>query len=252
MDSLTEIARLRTRVTELEREKEAVERFAAMAAHELLTPVVLMDACAATVCDRLHGNGNGNGNGDGHAEALEQLGVLRRGAAQSRLLVETLLHHAAFQQCPLELRPVALSPLVSDCIAVLAPEIRRHGATVEVGPLPRLAVEERLIGSVFMNLLTNALKYGPRHGGTIAINAVRMARVWQVGVESEGEPIPAADRERIFQPYRRGTGERRARGSGLGLTICHEIVERHGGRLGVVPLAGGNRFQFTLPADTHE
>ena len=52
MDSHAEIARLRTRVTELEHEKEAVERFAAMAAHELLTPVVLMDACAATVCDR--------------------------------------------------------------------------------------------------------------------------------------------------------------------------------------------------------
>jgi signal transduction histidine kinase len=246
MDSRIEIARLRTRVTELEREKQAVERFAAMAAHELLTPVVLMDACAATVCDRL------NGDGDGHAEAREELGVLRRGAAQSRLLVETLLHHAAFQECPLERRPVALWPLVGDCVAVLAPEIRRHGTTVEVGPLPRLAVEERLIGSVFMNLLTNALKYGPRHGGTIAINAVRMARVWQLGVESEGEPIPAADRERIFQPYRRGSGERRARGSGLGLAICHEIVERHGGELGVVPVTAGNRFQFTLPAVPRE
>jgi signal transduction histidine kinase len=246
MDSLTEIARLRTRVTELEREKEAAERFAAMAAHELLTPVVLMDACAATVCDRL------NGDGDGHAEARKELGALRRGAAQSRLLVETLLQHAAFQECPLERRPVALWPLVGDCVLVVAPEIRRHGTTVEVGPLPRLAVEERLIGSVFMNLLTNALKYGPRHGGTITINAVRMARVWQLGVESEGEPIPAADRERIFQPYRRGSGERRARSSGLGLTICHEIVERHGGELGVVPTAGGNRFQFTLPVEAHE
>src|SRR3954447_24279869 len=244
MDTRTEIARLRTRVTELEREKAAVERFAAMAAHELLTPVVLMDACAATVCDRL--------DGDGHAEAREELGVLRRGAAQSRLLVETLLHHAAFQECPLERRPVALWPLVSDCVAVLAPEIRRHASTVEVGPLPRLAVEERLIGSVFMNLLTNALKYGPRHGGTIAINSVRMARAWQLGVESEGEAIPGADRERIFQPYRRGSGERRARGSGLGLAICHEIVERHGGELGVVPVTAGNRFQFTLPAEPPE
>jgi signal transduction histidine kinase len=229
---------------ELEREKEAVERFAAMAAHELLTPVVLMDACAATVCDRL--------DGDGHAEAREELGVLRRGAAQSRLLVETLLHHAAFQECPLERRPVALRPLVGNCVAVLAPEIRRHGTAVAIGPLPQLAVEERLIGSVFMNLLTNALKYGPRHGGTIAVGAVRVARAWQLGVESEGEPIPAADRERIFQPYRRGSGERRARGSGLGLSICREIVERHGGELGVVPVEGGNRFEFTLPAEPRE
>jgi len=244
MDSQAEIARLRTRVTQLEHEKQAVERFAAMAAHELLTPVVLMDACAATVCDRL--------NGDGHAEAREELDVLRRGAAQSRLLVETLLHHAAFQERPLERRPVELHPLVRECVAVLAPEIRRNAATVLIGPLPRLAVEERLIGSVFTNLLTNALKYGPRTGGTIIVDAVRVERAWELGVESEGEPVPAADRERIFEPYCRGNGERRARGSGLGLTICREIVERHGGEIGVVPLAAGNRFQFTLPAEPHE
>lgn len=244
MDSRTEIARLRTRVTQLEHEKEAVERFAAMAAHELLTPVVLIDACAATVCDRL--------DGDGHAEAREELDTLRRGAAQSRLLVETLLHHAAFQTCPLERRPVALRPLVGGCVRVLAPEIRRHAASVVVGPLPRLAVEERLIGSVYMNLLTNALKYGPRHGGTITVDAVRMPRAWQLGIESQGEPVPPADRERIFQPYCRGNGERRARGSGLGLSICREIVERHGGELGVVPVQGGNRFQFTLPVDARE
>src|SRR3954453_13138592 len=240
MDQRTEIARLRTRVTQLEREKQAVERFAAMAAHELLTPVVLMDAYAATVSDRL--------DGDRHAESRHELDVLRRGVAQSRLLVETLLHHAAFQECPLERRPVALRPLVGDCVAVLAPEIRRHGTAVEVGPLPQLAVEQRLIGSVFMNLLTNALKYGPRHGGTIVIRAVRVPSAWRLGVESEGELIPAPDRERIFQPYRRGSGERRARGSGLGLSICREIIERHGGEIGVVPVEGGNRFQFTLPA----
>ena len=241
MDSQVEIARLRTRVTELEREKEAVERFAAMAAHELLTPVVLMDACAATVCDCL--------DGENHAEAREELDVLRRGAAQSRLLVETLLHHAAFHARPLERRPIALRPLVSECVAVLGPEIRRHGTVVDVGPLPKLAVEERLIRSVFTNLFTNALKYGPRHGGRIGVGAVRVARAWRIGVESEGEAIPPGDRERIFEPYRRGNGERRARGSGLGLAICREIVERHGGELGVVPVEGGNRFDFTLPAE---
>jgi signal transduction histidine kinase len=244
MDSLTEIARLRTRVTELEHEKQAVERFAAMAAHELLTPVVLMDACAATVCDRL--------DDERHAESREQLHVLRRGAAQSRLLVETLLHHAAFQARPLQLQPVALRPLVCECAAVLAPEISRHDTTVEVGPLPWLAVEERLIGSVFMNLFTNALKYGPRQGGRIAVDAVRVAGAWRFGVESEGEQIPPEDRERIFQPYTRGNGERRARGSGLGLAICREIIERHGGELGVAPVDGGNRFHFTLPLAPHE
>ena len=94
MDSQAEIVRLRTRVTELEREKEAVERFAAVAAHELLTPVVLIDACAATVADRLDGD-------ERHVESRAISSVLRRGCAQSRLLVESLLHHAAAADRPL-------------------------------------------------------------------------------------------------------------------------------------------------------
>ena len=93
MESQTEIIRLRTRVTELEREKEAVERFAAVAAHELLTPVVMIDACAATVADRLDGD-------ERHLESRHDLDVLRRGCAQSRLLVESLLHHAAVRRPP--------------------------------------------------------------------------------------------------------------------------------------------------------
>jgi nitrogen fixation/metabolism regulation signal transduction histidine kinase len=58
------------------------------------------------------------------------------------------------------------------------------------------------------------------------------------------------DRGRIFEPYRRGTHERRVAGAGLGLTICRSFVERHGGVIGVAPAAGGNRFHFTIPAMT--
>src|SRR5580765_5993025 len=101
MESHNEIIRLRTRITELEREKEAVERFAAVAAHELLTPVVLIDACAATVADQLDGD-------ERHLESRRDLDVLRRGCMQSRLLVESLLHHAAAADRPLRIRLVAL------------------------------------------------------------------------------------------------------------------------------------------------
>jgi len=72
---------------------------------------------------------------------------------------------------------------------------------------------------------------------------------WRLIVEDQGKGIPASERERIFEPYYRGAGERRARGAGLGLAICRYIVERHGGHIGVAPApGGGNRFWFTLPA----
>jgi signal transduction histidine kinase len=244
MESQAEITRLRTRVTQLEREKEAVERFAAVAAHELLTPVVMIDACAATVADQLDGD-------ERHLESRRDLEVLRRGCAQSRLLVESLLHHAAAAGRPLRIRLVALQDLVEECVVLLEPEIRARGVSVEVGELPVVRAELPLIGAVINNLLVNALKYGPRGRATVQIGAERAGAAWRVHVTSEGEPIPPEDRERIFLPRTRGRGERRARGCGLGLTICREIVERHGGEIGVTPAEGGtgNCFAFTLPVE---
>jgi signal transduction histidine kinase len=62
--------------------------------------------------------------------------------------------------------------------------------------------------------------------------------------------IPESDRQRIFEPWQRGWGERRSRGVGLGLAIVRQVVERHGGQVGVMSPNGGaaNRFFFTLPA----
>ena len=242
MESHGEITRLRERISELEREKAEVEQFAALAAHELLTPVVMMDACAATVCERLDQDGR-------HAESVRELDVLRRGCMQSRLLVESLLHHAAFHDRRLKPRTVELGGVVADCLGLLRPEILARRALVHVAPLPAVMAEPPLISAVFMNLLVNALKYGPRHSATVRVGAEREPEAWRFGIESAGKTIPPADRGRIFEPHRRGRNERRARGSGLGLAICREIVERHGGEIGVAPgEAGGNRFSFTLPA----
>ena len=86
-------------------------------------------------------------------------------------------------------------------------------------------------------------------GGTIRVDAALMDTDWRLSVQSQGPTIPVQDRKRVFEPYNRGRGERRARGAGLGLTICRQIVERHGGQIGVTATSQGeNRFWFTLPA----
>jgi two-component system, OmpR family, phosphate regulon sensor histidine kinase PhoR len=102
---------------------------------------------------------------------------------------------------------------------------------------------------LFSNLLSNALKYGPRTGAEIQISVVRSEAGWTFAVQSPGPPIPEDASERIFEPWQRGPGERRARGAGLGLAIVRHIVERHGGQVGVTsPTDTSNRFFFTLPA----
>jgi signal transduction histidine kinase len=236
-----EIQQLQSRITELEGEKADVEAFAAVAAHELLAPLVLADAYATTVSESL--------DEELYADARRDLDAIRRAAARTRLLVETLLHDARSHGRPLRRDAVDLNDVVRECLTLLAPEIRARGTIVHRTQLPEVCGEETLIGAVFTNLLLNALRYGPRERGKIIIDASRDNGDWRVFVQSEGPLIPVADRERLFERYQRGRGERRSRGAGLGLTICRRIVERHGGEIGVTAAnAGGNRFYFTLPA----
>jgi light-regulated signal transduction histidine kinase (bacteriophytochrome) len=236
-----EVKTLSARVEELEREKAAVEAFAAVAAHELVEPLVMTEAYATMVSDRL--------DADQHADSRRDLDALSRGAARMRVLIETLLDDARSAGREIQRDPVDLNRLVHENLVMLAPEIAARGADVEVETLPTVRGEEALLSGVFANLLINALKYSPRQSPRIRVRGGREGQAWRIEVESSGPTIPVEDRERIFEPFHRGTGERRARGAGLGLATCRRIVERHGGAVGVRAANGsGNVFHFTLPS----
>jgi light-regulated signal transduction histidine kinase (bacteriophytochrome) len=236
-----EAEQLSARVAQLERENAALEAFAGVAAHELVEPLVITEAYATMIAERLHE--------DEHAESRRDLALVARTVSRTRLLLEALLHDARSADVHIGDLRVDLDAVVSDCLDVLETEIEARGAGVRVGELPTVRGNEALLNGLFTNLLMNALKYSPRHGAEIAVDSTREGRFWKVSIDSEGPTIPARDRERIFYPYQRGTGERRARGAGLGLAICRRIVDRHGGHIGVTPApGGGNRFFFTLPA----
>jgi len=103
---------------------------------------------------------------------------------------------------------------------------------------------------VVINLLSNAVKFTPE--GSITIVAWHEAEGgWvQVAVSDTGRGIAEADHEKVFEPFTQstdGTGTH-PRGTGLGLPICREIIEHHGGRLWLQSrLGAGSTFQFTLP-----
>jgi signal transduction histidine kinase len=232
---------LLARIATLESQKAAVESFVADAAHELIGPLVMTEARVAMATDQLEGNG--------HRAVVDELQAVGRDVARSRRLVEALLDEARASGSPLECVPVALDDIASDSVRMLGSEIAARGAQVDVEPLPHVSGQPDLLRALLTNLLVNALKFSRRNGGSVRMSAAAGGDSWTVFVDDEAPPIPAEDRERIFLPYARGRGERRVRGAGLGLSICQRIVERHGGRIGVIDAGtGGNRFYFTLPA----
>jgi signal transduction histidine kinase len=244
-----DVAELSGRVEELERElaesraqAEKLERFAAMAAHEVLKPLVMTEAFATMIAER-----------GGHGLDLDtrrDVDTLIRISSRMRVLVEAMLMDARPDQQPLQHEAVDVSKILNDCVEMLGAEIRAREVKVDVDPMPVVPGDAALLTGVFGNLLSNALQYGPREGGEIQISAERSEAGWTFSVESPGPPIPERDRQRIFEPWQRGWGERRSRGVGLGLAIVRQVVERHGGQVGVTspPNAAANRFFFTLPA----
>jgi signal transduction histidine kinase len=115
------------------------------------------------------------------------------------------------------------------------------GATVALGDKSRLQ-------QVLTNLVTNAIKFAPT-GGLISLGA-RMQGLWcEITVDDDGPGIPPEILPTLFKRYSRGaTGHGEAAGTGLGLLIVREIVEAHGGTVGVDSVPGhGSRFWFRVP-----
>ena len=227
--------RLRGRVSRLEREKAEVDAFAAIAAHELMEPLVMIEVHASMLAAP---------NADPSMSADE----IGRAAARLRRLAETVLLDARAGESGVARHEVDLQRVLDEVLKLLRPEIEARSAKVLGGPMPTVLGDEVLLGALLTNLITNALKYGRREHATISIAAERTSAEWSVTVADDGKPIYSVEHDVIFEPFKRADRERRTRGTGLGLSICRRIVERHGGRIGLLPRQNGNCFYFTLPA----
>jgi PAS domain S-box-containing protein len=105
------------------------------------------------------------------------------------------------------------------------------------------------LGQVLYNLLDNAIKYSPA-GGTITVRIGQDAETARVSVTDQGIGISADDMPHLFEQFYRGTPtlERTVKGFGIGLSVCKELVEAHGGDIWAESTPGeGSTFTFTLP-----
>jgi signal transduction histidine kinase len=117
--------------------------------------------------------------------------------------------------------------------------------------LPTLEIDPDRLAQVLGNLISNAIKYTPS-GGTVSISAgLQNDEVW-IQVGDTGRGIARVEHEQIFEPFYRSNRDHRfPQGMGLGLTIAHDLVVAHGGRLVVASEPNqGSRFTLWLPLET--
>ena len=190
-----------------------------------------------------------------------------RSDADRRLAVETIVHEArrlmrmvdnvlhfartSEGRVRLERTPTDLGPLVDSIATAFAPLAAERGSqvTTEIRESITANVDRGAVRQMVLNLLDNALKFGPP-GQTVRVVVDRVDARARIGVMDEGPGIPVADRERIWSPYVRLRRERSAphEGSGIGLAVVRELAALHRGTAYVEPAPGGGaRFVLELP-----
>ncbi len=213
-----------------------------LSSHELRTPVTGMQMAFSLLRERL----------DFPAESREADLIQTVDEEMSRLvlLINDLLNFSRYQtgMQKLELASCDLVDLLTQAQQRFTPkgEARRVSLQLELGDeLPRLQLDRLQIERVIDNLLENALRHSSE-GGQIHLQARRQGDRVLIAVEDNGEGIPFSQQGRIFEPFVQ-VGRKKG-GAGLGLALCKEIIQLHGGRIAVRSQPGqGARFYMLLP-----
>jgi signal transduction histidine kinase len=151
----------------------------------------------------------------------------------------------------MECAPASLDAVLSQECVKFALQMEDKGIALDknIAPnLPLAPIDQKRIGQVITNLLTNALRYTPA-GGTIEVGAQRQGSMIEVWVQDTGPGIPQKDLPHIFDRFYRvdKSRSRETGGTGLGLAIAKKFVEAHGGSIRAESASGkGTRIVFTL------
>ena len=247
-------ARLFQEIAEKSRQIEVASQhkseFLANMSHELRTPLNAIIGFSEVLTDRLFGELN-----DKQAEYLKD--IYASGTHLLSLINDILdLSKIEAGRMELELTDFDLPTALDNALTLVRERAGRRGITLETSVdegLGEVRADERKIRQVVLNLLSNAIKFTPE-GGRIELRAVPVDGSVEVSVSDTGVGIAPEDQEAVFEEFRQvGTAEKKAEGTGLGLTLCRKFVELHGGRIRVQSEVGrGSTFTFTIPVHRGE
>jgi signal transduction histidine kinase len=238
-------------VIQLRREEELARLrsdFVSSVSHELRTPLAQIRLFLETL--RL-------GRFTTEAQRQWSLDNIDRETNRLAHLVENVLHFARAGRVPAARAPEStdLATEIEGIARAFEPlaASRRASLRLDLAPDVVAPLQRESFRQVLLNLLDNAVKYGPP-GQTIRVSLAHVGSSARVTVTDEGPGVPAKEREAIWTPFFRGgaAAAQGAGGSGIGLAIVKDIVTQMGGRIEVVPSPKGAAFQLELPGAQRE
>ena len=231
---------LKLNISELARSNAELEQFAYVSSHDLQEPLRMIGSYLQLLERRYQGQL------DDKADKYIHFAV--DGAARMQHLINDLLEFSRVTTRAKELEVTDVESVYNQVLINLEVSIKENNVVITHDPLPVVMADDIQLTQVFQNLISNAIKFRGEDDPKIHIGVVRKSDQWLFSVLDNGIGIDSKHKDRIFEVFKRLHKRRDYPGTGIGLSICKKIIERHGGNIWVESELGyGSVFYFTLP-----
>ena len=232
--------KLKETVAELERSNVELQQFAYVASHDLQEPLRMVSSYTQLLGRRYKGKLD--------ADADEFIAYAVDGAVRMQALINDLLAYSRVGTRSKPFEPTVCATVFNRALANLKIAIQESGAVVTHDALPTVTADASQLTQLFQNLIGNAVKFRGNDVPRVHVSAVQTGNEWTFSIRDNGIGVDPQYAERIFVIFQRLHTKEKYPGSGIGLTICKKIVERHGGRIWLESELGkGATFYFTIP-----
>lgn len=217
-----------------------LEHFAAVAAHDLKSPLATISGYLGLLTDVA---------GQQLAEdALSFINVMQKASERMRNLVDQLLDYARLTEMNKPFHLVDLNEVMKAVLQNLHDTIQKTQAKITYERLPTVNGDTQLITQVFQNLIANSIKFRGDRPPQIEIGFSVQNDMFLFSLTDNGIGFAPKDKEDMFGLYKKLHGYAEDQGAGIGLATCKKVVELHGGRIWADSKPGvGSTFYFTLP-----
>ncbi|NQZ88157.1 MAG: hypothetical protein HRT54_11335 [Colwellia sp.] len=220
-----ELDRTNTRLTASNAE---LEKFAYIASHDLQEPLRKIQAFG----DRLQKRESIVDD----EKAVDYIDRMQKASTRMRSLIDDLLKFSRIGSDDFILKPTKLNEVLDNVLDDLHISINEKSAQINVEELPTLLAESNKLYQVFLNILSNALKFSKAdQAPIITISCQKILKesrhYWQINIQDNGIGFEQEYEDKIFEVFQRLHGRSQYAGTGIGLAICKKVMEKHNGMI---------------------